>query len=203
MNNFKILLLFTLFLTKLGTEQSYAQRMARDSPVIYLELGLGYGTHTEFKAAINKRLDGDKIASIAFSIFSKNYGNVPAGYTSGGLRIIDDGIPNQYSMLVSALYGKVLPQSRCVRVCMKYGISLGMSKYPVFYNVPNRGGWYGSASGIEDEEKGKFTAGLAVNPVVELKCSKSFGISLGLNGNLNTFSPSLCAELNILKGSMR
>jgi hypothetical protein len=194
--------LVSILLVLVNTHSAYAQPVDEDMEVLYWEVGLGYGTHTQFKVAANKPIATDKLVSLAFNAYVKNYDDVPGDFTTG-FTFLGDGIPNQYMLMMSALFGKVLPQSRNMNVCLKGGLSCGVVQYPVFFKADRQGGMLGFGPKYYVDYDNKFVAGLIVNPVAEFLISDQFGIGMGLNGNLNTYSPSLCFELNVLVGRLR
>lgn len=202
MKSFKIISFFLLLILSANINAVFAQPVDDDTTVLYWEMGAGYGTHTEIKLGVNRPIARDKIISLAFNAYIKNYEDVPGDYTTG-FTFLRDGIPDQYMFMLSALFGKVFPQSRNMRVCLKGGPSGGVVQSPVFIKTDRQGGMLSFGPKYYIVYDSKFVAGLVVNPVAEFVFSDHFGLGLGLNGSFNTYSSSLCFELNLLLGRLR
>lgn len=166
----------------------------------YSEFGLGGGTGYSAKLALNFIINKNSFFSLSYYYISNKASTTPPDYEPG-LVIFGDATPQQTASLACPMYGRVLyTPKRNTRFILKGGFALGRVSTPENF-VPVNPGWLGP--NYDYSISHDFTAGIILNPSMEVPFGRVFGMSFGLYSILTSQVSSTGVEVNFLLGKLR
>ena len=188
--------LIILFLLALHADISVAQTGDSSKVRMTAEVGLGAGSHTSFKMAVNSVFAKNNILGLIISLGVRDGMFVPSNYNSGSLIKLGDGIPNEKVFAIGIMYGKMLySTSPMVRISLKGGLAYCAVVEPKNFKY----GHYGFFGPNYTYDRVTVpTLGLVLNPGIEFPFAKGFGMGLGILSCINKESSTIGAELSIL-----
>ena len=156
------------------------------------ETGLGLGTHTSLKLALNAVVN-KSIFTACFYHSSRRGPEVPADYDPF---LWSD---RETMDVFGLMYGRVIYTSNpYVRYTIKAGIGMGKVISPVDFVR-----YSGLLTNYTFTKREEAITALLLNPTVDLPFSRGFGLSCGLFANVNLVSPAFGIEGSLLFGYLR
>lgn len=169
-------------------------------PLIYLETGVGFGTHTSGFVDINCIFQRNNIISFYYLTSGHTSPTVPADYVPD----IFNNKPWQTISMMGLTYGKVFyAHSPLLRYVIKGGLSAGNITTPENFVPATHSGWFNLSSNYTYSNHDQFAAGIIINPEIEFTLSRHFGFTFGAFSNINPVTSVFGFEVSMLFGKVR
>ena len=192
----KKLLFFIIVLLPCRQVSAQDFKSTRPDELEYCELTVGYGTHLTGKLAINTIFGRDNIASVSLFFSTHKDPDAPRDFQPGLIATN----PQQTFYMLGVCFGKVLYTNNSkIRYTMKAGLSGGILSTP--YDYERDGSFL--TSNYSFSHKAKFSAGLLINPTLELPLKRHAGFSCGMFSNVTINGIVAGGEVSLLFGSLR
>ena len=162
----------------------------------YGEAAVSYGTHLTGKLAINTLFGRNNIASVSLFFSTHKDPDAPSDFKPGLVATN----PQQTFYMIGVCFGKVLyTNDPHIRYTVKAGPSVGIVNTPIDYEA--NGNWF--SSNYSFSHKAKFSAGLLINPTLELPLKRHIGFSCGIFSNVTINGIVAGGEISMLFGALR
>jgi len=169
----------------------------------YLEEGVGGGTHFSAKVGFGGVIKKVNNFSLSMYYLSRRSNNAPADYHPG-LVFFGDGRPQTITELICPMYGKVFYMANSnSRFVVKGGLAIGSVINPVNFVPAHSTSWLYLGPNYIYSTNTDITAGIVLNPSIELPVCRVFGLSFGMYCVFTSKSSSIGLEGNILLGVVR
>lgn len=171
----KNLLLIILFSTSFGYSQDSSE--SSGNYFLYGNAGVSTGNYNAIEGGINYIPNGNFSYHLNYYFRSRKDENKPHDYSGGFLG--SSSVYNQYhSFVLSAGYMIPLNQSKTIRLLLKGGPGLRLSKVAENYKAYSSGsGWFSSTRYSYDRNN-KYSVELTVNPALEFAIARGYGLSV-------------------------
>jgi len=169
----------------------------------YSEFGLGGGTDHSAKLSLDFIINKNNFFSLSYYSISNNASTTPPDYEPG-LTFFGNDLPQQTTSLVCPMYGRVLYMpGKNTRFILKGGLALGRVSTPENFVPLVPQGWFWLGPNYTYNINHEFTAGIILNPSVEIPFGRVFGMSVGLYSILTSQISSTGLEVNFILGKLR
>ncbi len=187
-------------------EGTYAQGNYGKQKWVYAEIGeaTANGKFTSFNVAVNTTTGNkaNNLLTFGFYYYKRTSPECPADYHDEKSKFLNPFASNIHPLqefkMLGAMYGRVIyTSSEKLRFTLKVGIQAGMESNHINFV------YCGGNPNYTSSHENNISAGILLNPVMELPLSRHFGFNLGLSANVNPTVSVFGIHVGIILGKLR
>ncbi|MGO3182107.1 MAG: hypothetical protein ACTIJ9_04670 [Aequorivita sp.] len=193
-------LVFVLITFLLFGQKSFAQ--TPESNFIYGNAGVSAGNYLGIEGGINYIKNEKLYFGINYSIRQNDANNEPDGYSAGffGPYSVNN---HHHSFIASTGYVMPLNPSKTIRLVLKGGAGLRLSRIPTNYQAIYSGSTWFSGKYYTYDYHNRYSVEIIINPALEFAFARGYGLSVSPVVSVGSGRTFFGASINNIFGIVR